>query len=108
MPTSHKVLGQTFPAVASPATLYTVPAATQTVCSTLSICNTGAATTYRVSVRPAGAAQDDKHYLAYNPPINANDTVLLTLGITLAASDVVTVYSANGAVAFSLFGAEIT
>lgn len=108
MPATHKVLGQVFPAAAVAASLYTVPAATQTVCSTLSICNLGIATTYRVSVRPAGAVQEDKHYLVYNAAINANDSVLLTLGITLSATDVVTVYAANGAVAFSLFGAEIT
>ncbi len=109
MPTTHKVLGQALPAAATAIALYTVPASTQSVCSTLGICNTGfAATTYRVSVRPAGAALADKHYLVYDAIINANDSVLLTLGITLAATDVVTVYAVNGAVAFSLFGAEIS
>ena len=73
MPTTHKVLGQQAPAAATPATLYTVPAATQAVCSTLSICNRDIATAYRVSVRPAGAAQDVKHYLVYDAVIAAND-----------------------------------
>lgn len=108
MPTAHKVLGQVAPAAATATTLYTVPASTQAVCSTLSICNSDLATAYRVSVRPAGAAQDVKHYLVYDAVIAANDTILLTLGITLATTDVVTVYAGTSALSFSLFGAEIT
>lgn len=108
MPTAHKVLGQVAPAAATATTLYTVPASTQAVCSTLSICNRDLATTFRVSVRPAGAAQDVKHYLVYDAVIAANDTILLTLGITLATTDVVTVYAGTSALSFSLFGAEIS
>ena len=107
MPTTHKVLGQSAPTAATATTLYTVPAATQAVCSTLSICNRDIATTYRVSVRPAGATLDVKHYLVYDAVIGANDTIALTLGITLAATDVVSVYAGTSAVSFSLFGAEI-
>ena len=108
MPTTHKVLGQSAPAAATATTLYTVPAATQAVCSTLAICNRDIAATYRVSVCPAGAAQDVKHYIAYDAVIGANDSILLTLGITLAATDVVTVYAGTSALSFSLFGAEIS
>ena len=89
--------------------LYTVPASTQAVGSTLSICNTtGAAITYRVAVRPAGATLATQHYLAFDASVAANDSILLTLGITLAATDVVTVRAGATGVAFSLFGAEIT
>ena len=108
MPTVHKVLGQSAPAAATATALYTVPASTQAVCSTLAICNRDIATTYRVSVRPAGAAQAVKHYLVYDAVIAANDSILLTLGITLAATDVVTVYAGTSALSFSLFGAEIS
>lgn len=107
MATTHKVLGQVAPAAVTATALYTVPAATQAVCSTLVICNRDIATTYRVSVRPAGETLDVKHYLAYNAVIGANDTIALTLGITLAATDVVQVYASTSAVSFSLFGAEI-
>ena len=108
MPTTHKVLGQSAPAAATATTLYTVPAATQAVCSTLAICNRDIATTYRVSVRQAGAAQDVKHYIVYDAVIGANDTIMLTIGITLAATDVVTVYAGTSALSFSLFGAELS
>lgn len=108
MPTTHKVLGQVAPVAATATTLYTVPAATQAVCSTLSICNRDIATTYRVSVRPAGAALATKHYLVFDAVLGINDTVTLTLGMTLATTDVVQVYAGTSSVSFSLFGAELT
>ena len=49
-----------------------------------------------------------KHFLFYDAVIAANDSILLTLGITLAATDVVTVYAGTSALSFSLFGAEIS
>ena len=109
MPQAHKVLGQSNPSATTLTTLYTVPASTQAVCSTVTICNTASsATTYRIAVRPAGASIANQHYLAYDAALPANDTATLTLGVTLAATDVVSVYAASANVAFSAFGVEIT
>ena len=109
MPQTHKVLGQVNPSAASLTTLYTVPASTSTICSTLSICNTSSTgTTYRVAVRPAGASIDTSHYLTYDSTVEGNDSVFLTLGISLATTDIVSVYSATNTLAFSLFGVELT
>jgi glucose-6-phosphate dehydrogenase assembly protein OpcA len=109
MPQSHKVLGQSNPSATTLTTLYTVPASTQAVCSTITICNTAStATTYRIAVRPAGASIATSQYLAYDAALPANDTATLTLGMTLAATDVVSVYAASANVAFSAFGVEIT
>ena len=47
---------------ASIVTLYTTPALTSTVCSTLVICNQGVSTVFRVAVRPAGAALEPNNY----------------------------------------------
>lgn len=107
MATSYKVLGQVKVAADTDTTLYTVPTSTSSVCSTLSVCNLGTATTYRIAVRPAGATLADQHYLVYEAAINQYDTAMLTLGITLATTDVVTVRAASSNVAFSLFGSEI-
>jgi hypothetical protein len=107
MATTYKVLGQSAPAITTNTNLYTVPAATSAVCSTLVIANTGQATTYRVAIRPAGATLALQHYIVYDSPINQGDSVFLTLGITLATTDVITVYVANASVSFSLFGSEI-
>lgn len=107
MATNYKVLGQANPAATTATSLYTAPAGTAAVCSTLSVCNVGVSTTFRVAIRPAGATLETKHYLIYDASVNAYDSVLLTLGISLAATDVVTVYAGHANLAFSLYGAEI-
>lgn len=108
MPTVYKVLGQSNPAATTATTLYTVPAATSAVCSTLSVANLGVSTTFRVAVRPAGAALANQHYIAYDSAINAGAAVYLTLGVSLATTDVVTVYAGTANLAFSLFGSEVS
>ena len=109
MPQTHKVLGQSNPAATTLTTLYTVPASTQGVVSTITICNTASsATTYRIAVRPAGASIATSQYLAYDAALPANDTATLTLGVTLATTDVISVYAGSASVAFSAYGVEIT
>lgn len=108
MPSIYKVLGQSNPAASTLTTLYTSPAATQSVCSTLAVCNQGVSTLVRVAVRPAGAAIDAAHYIVFDAAVNQSDTLFLTLGVTLDASDVVTVFAGTSTVSFSLFGTQIT
>ena len=96
MPTTYKTLGQSNPSATTATTLYTVPSATSTVVSTITVCNQAStAGTFRIAIRPAGASLAAQHYVAYDTPIAANDTVALTLGITLATTDVVTVYASS-------------
>lgn len=109
MPTVYKVLGQSNPAATTATTLYTVPAATSAVLSTINVCNMAAtAGSFRIAVRPAGASLAAAQYLAYDTPIPANDSISLTLGVTLAATDVVTVYASSTSLAFSAFGSELS
>jgi hypothetical protein len=108
MATTYKVLGQSNPSATTATTLYTVPASTSTVVSTISICNqAGSSASYRIAVRPAGATLAAQHYLAYDIALAANDTTALTLGITLATTDVVTIYASSATLSFSAFGSEI-
>ena len=106
MATTYKVLGQVAPAATTATTLYT--AANPTVCSTLVIANRGVSTQVRVAVRPAGATLADQHYVMYDVPVNQYDSLFLTIGITLAATDVLTVYAGTSTVSFSVFGSEVT
>lgn len=108
MATSIKVLGQVAPSADTLTTLYTVPASTSTVTSSLVVCNrsTLTATTFRVAIRPAGESIADKHYIYYNVEIPPEDTFVATIGMTLAATDVVSVYATDTTVSFSLFGEE--
>ena len=109
MPTTYKVLGQVAPAAATATTLYTVPAATSTVISTLNVCNRASTTdTFRIAVRPAGATLANQHYIAFDTTVPANDSVNITAGISLAATDVITVQGATANLTFTVFGAEIT
>lgn len=109
MATIYKVLGQSAPSATTATTLYTVPAATSAVCSTLSVCNRNSSSaTFRIAVRPAGATLADQHYMVYDAQLAANDSILLTLGIALATTDVVTVYSSTATTSYTLFGSEIS
>lgn len=110
MPTSYKVLGQVAPTNTSDTTLYTVPAATQAVVSTLSVTNdTTASATFRVYVRVAGAAASATNTLFFDTPLAANSTAFFTVGLTLAATDVLTVRSGTAnAFTFQAFGSEVT
>jgi len=108
MANAYLTLGQTLSTASTLVTLYTVPAATSAVCSSLVICNQGATTNYRIAVRKAGAAIEAKQYLVYDQYINANDTITLTLGLSLATTDVVSVYAGTSTVSFNLFGTEIS
>jgi glucose-6-phosphate dehydrogenase assembly protein OpcA len=109
MAQTHKVLGQLNPSATTLTTLYTVPASTAAVVSSLAVCNlASSATTYRIAVRPAGATVANQHYLAYDAAIPANDTVTLVIGVSLATTDVISVYAGSANVAFSAYGVEIT
>ena len=107
MADAYSVLGQADPLAATLTTLYTVPASTETITSALTACNRSATpTTIRVAVRPAGAAIANQHYIAYDMPIGANETITLILGITLEATDVISVYATLATVSFNVFGVE--
>jgi hypothetical protein len=108
MATTYKVLGQSNPSATTATTLYTCPAATQTVISTITVTNqAGTSGTYRIAIRPNGATLATEQYIVYDATISANSVTAYTLGITIDASDVVTVYASSGDFSFNAFGSEI-
>ena len=108
MATTYKVLGQSSPSATSATTLYTVPAATQTIVSTVTVANRAAtAGSYRIAVRVAGASLANSQYIAYDVSLPANASDTLTLGLTLGATDVVTIYASTADFTFGAFGSEI-
>ena len=108
MAITYKVLGQLNPTSGSLNVLYQVPAATSAVCSTLVIASFGASSNVRVAVQPASASIENKHYIVYDSAVNQFDSSFLTLGVTLAATDVISVRSSTNSSSFTLFGSEIT
>jgi hypothetical protein len=103
---AYKVLGQ-LAATTTATAVYEVPSSTETVVSTITVCNRAAAAkTYRIILRPNDETLADKHYLAYDVNIAANDTVALTLGITMDATDKLYVSSSTNDLSFNVFGSE--
>ena len=106
---SYKVLGQANPTTANTETiLYTVPSSFMALGSVLSICNQGASTgTCRIAVRPAGITSTAKTFLLYDTYINPNDSLMLTLGLSLATTDVISVWASTTSFSFVLSGSEV-
>ena len=102
---TYKVLAQSAPSATTATTLYT--ASNATIVSSLNVANTGgAADTIRIAVRPAGATLANLHYLVYGVQIPSGAILTFTGGITLANTDVITIYSTTGTSSFSAFGSE--
>lgn len=109
MATNYKVLAQINPSATTASDAYTVPSNTEAIISTIVVANVGTVdASYRLSIRPNGAGQEDKHYIAYNTRVPATDSIALTLGVTMDAADVLTVYASNASLSFNVFGAELS
>jgi hypothetical protein len=110
MPTAYKILGQSAPADTNNANLYTVPSLTSTVVSSIVVANTGTqAATSRIFARIGGAAAATTNAIVYDVSIPPQSSTTFTLGITLAATDILTVRSNTAnTLTFSAFGSEIS
>lgn len=105
----YKVLGQSNPAANTNSALYTVPFATSAVISTVTVCNQSATPAwFNLAVQPAGATLANKHYVNFNTPVPGNDTLSLTLGITLSSTDILSCNANTSTVSFNVFGSEIS
>jgi hypothetical protein len=109
MATVYKILGQSAPSATTDTDVYTVPAATETVISTIVVANRSTAqATYRIALRQDGVTIANTHYIAYGATVPANDSIALTFGLTINAADIVTVYASTADLTFSIFGSEIS
>ena len=110
MPTTYKRSGvQGTNSVSTYATLYTVPTSTVAVISTIAICNTSAsASTYRIGFDDTAGTPGASEWLVYGASVDANDTVFLSLGVSLQASQVIRVSSSADTVTFQAFVSEIS
>ena len=91
------------------ATLYTTPASTEAVISSLVICNqSSSAITVRIGLDATDGTPGADEFLVYDASVAGNDTVALTLGITMDASKYLRVSSSANTISFSAFLSEIT
>jgi hypothetical protein len=109
MATTYRVLGQSAPVSDTETTVYTVPASTQTIISSIIVSNSFQAqeSTVSIAVRPsADAVTTEKHYVMRRNAIPPNGTSIVTAGITMSAGDKVLIF-VNGSACVSVFGSEI-
>lgn len=106
MGTVRKVLGQS--TGVADTVVYTSPANTDTVISSIVICETnGVAATVRITIDPAGGtATAAGKSVAWDLAIGANQTVALALGITLEAGGKVVMKASTANVTVNLFGQQ--
>lgn len=105
---TQKVLGQSNLVATTLTDIYTVPASTSAVISTITLCNTNtSACAVRVSVAKAGAVDILAQYVLYDQAVDSKSTYVLTIGMTLAAGDVVRCQSTLAGTSVNIFGIEV-
>ena len=107
MAEAYKVLGRSAPAATTQTLIYTVPSATEAIVSSIVVCNRGAAATFRIAILSGGGTVANEDYICYDDSIAAHETIVLTLGVGLAATDTIEVYASTADVSFNVFGMEI-
>lgn len=109
MAEAYKILGQSAPAATTATDVYTVPASTEAIISTINICNRAStAATFRIATLVGGGTVATTDYIAYDHSIEGNETIAFTHGIGLATTDQVEVYASTANLTFQVFGMEIT
>lgn len=109
MANAYKILGQVADASANDVELYLVPASTEAIVSTIIVTNReAAANTFRIATKSDNSAVATTDYVAFDTSIAANDTITLTLGITLQTGAEISVGASDANVTFQAYGTQIT
>lgn len=110
MAQDYKVLAQAALSSSTDTDLYTAPAATQVVVSTIVVANRSSSATglYRIAVIPSGETLTDKHYVAYDVLMPISESTTLTFGLTLGAGDKVVARASTSDFSFNVFGVEFS
>lgn len=108
MAKAYKVAGQSAPTANTDTTLYTVPANTNFVASSLVFCNRSSSvlSTLRIAIVPNGQTLNNQHYISYEEILDIRERKSMVLGFALAAGDKVVVRSSTANLSFTLFGVE--
>ena len=109
MASAPKLLGQVAPAVTTITTVYTVPGATATHVTLISVANrSNTSSRFRLSARPGASGLATNHYLYYDIEVPGNDTFIGNIALMLPAAAVVEVYADSANLTVILSGVEIT
>lgn len=103
-----RILGQAALAATTLTDIYTVPASTQTIVSSIFVCNrSAAARTFRISLAIGGAADTPAQYIYYDVALPKDTTFVSTTGITLNAGDKIRAYASGTNVSVNVVGVEL-
>ena len=110
MPTAYKYSQvQGTASTGTYATLYTTPSATEAVISSIVITNQASSSvTVRIGMDTTAGTPGASEWLVYDAVVAGNDTVALTLGVTMPASQYIRVSSSANTCNFSAFLSEIS
>lgn len=111
MARAFKRLGATVVIANTNTALYTTPALTQAIVSTVVACNMGASDrTFRIAYIDSALIADiaNEDYLYYDVTLPAGNTYIATIGITMAAQHTIMVRASHAEVVFNCYGEEIT
>jgi len=100
----HGILGQESPLATTNTDIYTVPSGKMINKGVLLVANRGLVNAnFRVALRKAGVVLAAKHYIYYDVAVVTKDTFHF-YDMKLDEADVVTVYSSNANLSFTLMG----
>ena len=109
MPNAYKRLGAINPSANTQTNVYVIPAATEAVISTITICNTSATTATFSIAASTTTSFVTAGYIVNQSSIPGNETIGLTFGLTLDATNKYLLASSSAStVVFSAFGSEIS
>ena len=112
MAQSYKRLGAINPSANTQTNVYVVPAATEAVISTITICNQVSTNqSFSLIVMPSGAFASPSaaaNFIVRGAVVPAADTLVLTMGLTANAGTVIAANANSPNISFSVFGSELT
>ena len=112
MAQSYKRLGAINPSANTQTNVYVVPAATETVISTITVCNQAATNaSYSLIVMPTGSFASSANapdFIVRGAVVPASDSFILTIGLTVNTGTVLAANTSSPNVSFSAFGSEIS
>ena len=99
------ILGQSAPGSAADTDVYTVPQKQIATVRVLVAERGGNSATYRIAIRTLGVSIANKHYVAYDKALSANE-VANTVPIEIGELDVVTVRASTADLSFTVTGVQ--
>jgi hypothetical protein len=108
MPTAYKILGQSNPNANVLTNIYTVPALNTAVISTVSFCNANLTSNAFVTMYAVQSGQQPSanNIITNRAILPMMDTLIFTIGMTLASNDRIVANVTTANIGSSVFGTE--